>query len=105
MGKNREQNTRAKHHWENAPGKFIEEVPLKNIHQIKHNYWLSVNESQYISPVKKDRMFIVHFKIHCQRLSPNITHSMWYYQKKVWPPLILMPRMGHAIFEALRNKF
>ena len=48
--------------------------------------WLSLNESQCISPVKKNRMFIVHFKIHCQRLTPNNTHSMWYYivSKKVF---------------------
>ena len=39
MSKNREQNTWAKHLSENTPDKFIEEeVPLKNIHQIKCNY-------------------------------------------------------------------
>ena len=33
------QNTWEKHPWENSPGKFIDEdVPLKNIHQIKCNY-------------------------------------------------------------------
>ena len=88
MSKNRKQNTA------NTPEKTLqsnvieEEVPLKNIHQIKYNCLEislgltslnEINESQYISTVKKDRMFIVHFKIHCRRLTPNTTHFIWYY--------------------------
>ena len=86
-------NKTAKRLWEITPGKFIGEVTLNDTHQAKCDYlqislgltkskWKPIyfsrqkNERRYISPVKKDRTFIVHFKIiRCQRLAPDITHS------------------------------